>query len=71
MSDIKVGGYGPDGCTCAIQIGECPVHHCEVCGEKITDKEQRTAARTLTGRMHKRCYKRMKSIGRRAERPQE
>ena len=30
MGDIRVGGYGPDGCTCCIGATEfCPIHGTE------------------------------------------
>jgi hypothetical protein len=59
---IKVGGYGQDGCTCAMQAGGCPVHNCTECGEVINDGDLRVHG--PRGRMHFRCFKQGKARGR-------
>jgi len=54
---IKVGGTGRDGCTCAMQAGGCPVHHCLDCGEEIGREPFLYTGR---GRMHFRCFQKGK-----------
>jgi len=60
MDEMKIGGTGRDGCTCAMQLGGCPVHHCHICKEPIGDRPYATSP---TGRIHESCVRRGKGTG--------
>ena len=63
MSAIdRIGGIGDNGCTCAIEIGGCPIHECRECKQSINEGDK--TATGPFGRMHARCAKRGKAQGR-------
>lgn len=68
-TDIRVGGYGPDGCTCTITtLDQCPVH--AICPECAKPLNGELTADGRDGLTHYRCFLRAKAHGRQVDRPE-